>query len=142
MLIYISTQKLEVQSFVHGLGVPYTFIRVGWWMQLVFTLPPNSPADTQMVQRSHERHGDGNVKTAVTSFDDIGRFVSRIIADPRTLNQYVFCWSEEVSLNECYPLFERLCEQKLGDLIVPVSNPLVLACFQACIGSDVPFFLR
>lgn len=121
-------QKLEIWSFVRELGVPYTFIHVGWWMQLVFTHPANSPTDTWVAKMSRERHGDGNVKTAVTSFDDIGHFVSRIIADPRTINQYVFCWSEEVSLNEVYPVFERLSGQKLRDLIVPVRIPLFFFC--------------
>lgn len=51
--------------------------------------------------------GPGNVKTAVTSKTDIGRFVARIIDDPRTLNAQVFCYGDEISLEEAYDIAER-----------------------------------
>lgn len=33
--------------------------------------------------------GDGNKKSACIDVGDVGRFVARIVADPRTLNHYV-----------------------------------------------------
>ena len=72
------------------------------------------------------RFGPGNVKTAVTSFPDIGRFVSCIIADSRTINQDVSCWGEEISFDEVYSLADRVSGQKLSDLIVLVRNPVLI----------------
>lgn len=43
--------------------------------------------------------------------DHIGDFVARIIADPRTLNQYVFAYEDELSLKEIY----ELCSQAAGE---------------------------
>lgn len=80
----------------------------------------SSPAPSPVLQRSREFFADGNVKTAIMSLDDIGPFVSRIITDPRTLNQPVFCWSEQVTLNEVYALADRVSGEKISDLKIPV----------------------
>lgn len=60
-------------------------------------------------------YGSGDVKTAVTDRIDIGRFVERILNDPRTLNRYVFVWSEEVTQNETFALAERIT----GKILTP-----------------------
>ena len=59
------------------------------------------------------KYGTGNVKTAVTDLRDVGKFVARIIADERTLNRYVFCWTEEVTKNEVFALIKRVSGKDL-----------------------------
>lgn len=52
--------------------------------------------------------GDGDVPTAVTDADDVGRFAARVIADERTLNKMVFIYGEVVMPNQAYDLMEKL----------------------------------
>lgn len=66
-----------------------------------------------LAEFSKEFFGTGDVKTAVTDNRDIGKFVSHIIKDERTLNKYVFCWTEEVTQNEVLALAERISGQKI-----------------------------
>ena len=58
-------------------------------------------------------YGTGDVKTAITDLRDIGRVVARILADTRTLNQYVFIWAEEVTISEAIALAEKALGKKL-----------------------------
>lgn len=53
-------------------------------------------------------YGTGDVKCATTDLRDIGKFVARIITDPRTLNRYVFCSTEEVTKKEVFALAEKV----------------------------------
>ena len=54
------------------------------------------------------RFGTGDVKTAVTDARDIGKFVARIIADPFTLNRYVFVYGDQVTQKEVIEIAERV----------------------------------
>ncbi|KAL5527984.1 hypothetical protein ACEPAG_6785 [Sanghuangporus baumii] len=108
-------QKLAIHDYVKEIGIGFTFIDIGWWMDI--TLPfvdfKNFPQPIfQRVSKSYV--GSGDVKCAVIDKRDIGKFVARIIADDRTLNQYVFCWTEEVTLNEIITLAERVSGRKIN----------------------------
>lgn len=61
----------------------------------------------------------GNTKTLLSDKRDIGRFVARIIRDPRTLNRSVVAWSDEISQNEIISLIKA----KTGETptVFPVS---------------------
>ena len=48
------------------------------------------------------------MKTAILDNRDIGVYVARIIADQRTLNRYVFCWSEEVTQRQAFDLADKI----------------------------------
>jgi hypothetical protein len=61
-----------------------------------------------MTRMSYEFVGDGQKKLALTDLMDIGKFVSRIIEDDRTLNQYVFVCSEEWTTQECWDLGAKI----------------------------------
>jgi len=93
--------KLAVREYLQQSGVGYTFVDVGWWMQLL--LPPYSressmyPDLPQFAEWVRSKYGNYNTRAAVTDLGDIGKFVARIIDDSRTLNQYVFCWGDEVT---------------------------------------------
>lgn len=80
------------------------------------TLPyakPSQALNLGLFEFSEYKYGAGDVKTAVIDISDVGKFVARIIADDRTLNKYVFCWSEEVTQNEALALVKRISGKDL-----------------------------
>ncbi|KAI9063942.1 NAD-P-binding protein [Trametes sanguinea] len=86
-------QKFAIQDFVKELGVPYTFIDVGWWMKLALPLPERSTYPNK--EQSYLLFNDGEAKMLLTNLDHIGSYVARIVADPRTLNHAVIVWEPE-----------------------------------------------
>ena len=69
--------------------------------------------------------GDGNQLSARTDLRDIGRYVARIITDPRTLNKYVFAYNELWSQNQIYELLEKLSGETLERQLVGCTNRLL-----------------
>ncbi|OSC98809.1 NAD-P-binding protein [Trametes coccinea BRFM310] len=98
-------QKLAIRDFVKELGVPYTFIDVGWWMQLSLPLPERSVSPIKA--QSHTIFGKGDNKVLMTDLDHIGTYVARIVADPRTLNHAVMVWEDERTQLEQHEIGER-----------------------------------
>ena len=72
------------------------------------SLPDNIESLSLLKASRNTVFGTGEVKTAVTDLDDIGKFVARIIADPRTLNRYVFIAGEEVTQNKVFAIAEEV----------------------------------
>lgn len=91
-------QKYEVQEFIKKIGVPYTFIDVGWWMQL--TLPHPARSTSVIKPLTLQLHGNSDKKNLFTNLDRIGTFVARIVADERTINKYVIIWEAELTQRE------------------------------------------
>jgi len=93
--------KLAVREHLQGSGVGHTFIDVGWWMQLL--LPVHKlelsiyPGVPQVNEFLKPKYANYDTRTAATDIEDIGKFVARIVDDPRTLNHYVFCWGDEIT---------------------------------------------
>lgn len=58
--------------------------------------------------------GTGNSKCATTDVHDIGKFVARIVSDERTLNRYVFCYTNEVTQQEVLTLAEKISGKKIS----------------------------
>lgn len=56
---------------------------------------------------------DGNVPIALADVGDIGRYVAKVIVDPRTLNKRVFVYNEVFTQNQIYDLIERLTDEKI-----------------------------
>lgn len=100
--------------------MPYTFIDVGFWMQI--TVPPRVGTEGPSANRLREWYGEGNQKTAVVNLSSIGGFVARIIADPRTLNQYVFMCDDEVTMTEVYSIVSQISGEDLHKVKVEVSR--------------------
>ena len=50
----------------------------------------------------------GELKQALVDLRDVGKLVARIITDERTLNRYVFAYSEEHTQNEIIALAKRV----------------------------------
>ncbi|KAI0657640.1 NAD-P-binding protein [Cubamyces menziesii] len=99
-------QKLAIREFIQELGLPYTFIDVGWWMQISLPLPERS--QSPMKEQSYTIYGDGNNRMLVTDLNHIGTYVARIIADPRTLNHAVIIWEDEPTQLETREIGERV----------------------------------
>jgi hypothetical protein len=53
------------------------------------------------------------VPSALADIRDVGRYVARIIADPRTLNKKVHVYNEVYTRNQVYDLLEKLSGEKL-----------------------------
>ncbi|KAI0359310.1 NAD-P-binding protein [Trametes cingulata] len=102
---WLHDKKLAVRDYVKELGLHYTFIDVGWWMQGALPLPSNSTA--QMRDISWTIYGDGTNKTLLTELSHIGTYVARILADPRTVNQAVIIWEDEPTQLEAHEIGER-----------------------------------
>ena len=85
-----------------------------------FLTPLTDPAQTDIptfFELSRRIYGDGNQKTSLIDAPDIGRYTALIIADPRTLNKYVFCYGEEKLQNEIWEIVRK----KVGEKIDPVK---------------------
>ncbi|KAI0628429.1 NAD-P-binding protein [Trametes polyzona] len=99
-------KKLSIREFVQELGVPYTFLDVGWWMQISLPLPARSA--TSMKAKTYQVFGDGTNRFLVTDLRHIGTYVARVVADPRTLNHAVMIWEDEPTQLEAHEIGERL----------------------------------
>lgn len=65
--------------------------------------------------------GDGSVPSALTDLRDVGRYVARIIADPRTLNQMVFAYNELLTQPQVYDLLEKVSDETIQRNYVRIS---------------------
>jgi len=101
----LNDKKLTIREYIKELGVGYTFIDIGWWMQLVVPAGSNSP--TMLGPWGDEIYGPGDKKMLLTDLEHIGQYVAMIIADERTLNQYVIVWEEEMTLPEAKAISEE-----------------------------------
>ncbi|KAI0765605.1 NAD-P-binding protein [Trametes elegans] len=99
-------QKLAIHEYIQDLGLPYTFIDVGWWMQLSLPLPARS--SSKMKALLNEVHGAGHGRMLVTDLNHIGAFVARIVTDPRTLNRAVIVWEDELTQLDAHEIGERV----------------------------------
>ena len=79
------------------------------------TLPklPSGRIDKAVSGLGERIHGDGNVLSAFTHNRDVGRYVVRATLDPRTLNKFVFIYSEMLTMNQVYDQLEQLSGETL-----------------------------
>lgn len=87
-------QKEDVLNHIKNIFLPYTVIDVGWWYQVNLPRLPSGRIDYVAMETTDGIAGDGDVPFALTDLRDVGRYVARIIADPRTLNRMVFAYNE------------------------------------------------
>ncbi|KAH7385409.1 hypothetical protein DE146DRAFT_204456 [Phaeosphaeria sp. MPI-PUGE-AT-0046c] len=110
MLREMKENNLDV---VKRLYLPYTVIDVGWWYQLALPELPSGKLQTKKDVSLNELIGDGNTPFALIDNRDIGKFVTRIIADPRTLNKKIFCYNEISTSGKIWDLLEELSGEKI-----------------------------
>ncbi|KAI7909049.1 isoflavone reductase [Pyricularia oryzae] len=90
------------------LYLPYTVIDVGLWYQVNIPLVPSGRLDDLIVLDDSVIFGGGNTKTGLIDIDDIGRYVARIISDPRTLNKMVAAFGQVTTQNEIHSIVEEV----------------------------------
>ena len=117
--------------------MPYTFIDVGLWMQLCLPQPLRSCVPQPMKEMTWSVYADGSARSLVTSIESIGRYVARILADPRTLNQAVIVWEDEVRQGDAHALGERVSRD--GDALK--AKRIVVSTFVVA-GHDSTFEAR
>lgn len=105
--------KEEIYAYVKEIGLPYTVVDVGYWYQISFPRLPSGKVDYAMMIPNSDIHGDGEALNILTDKRDIGRFVARIIADARTVNQYVYTWGEVLTENEIFGMLEDMSGEKI-----------------------------
>ncbi|TBU52273.1 NAD-P-binding protein [Dichomitus squalens] len=79
--------KLAMRDFAKDLGVPYTFIDVGWWMQYYLPLPLRSTIPEAKKQKNWQIYGPGDKPILVTNVEHVGEYVAQIITDKRTARE-------------------------------------------------------
>lgn len=104
--------------------VPYTIIDTGVWHEVAIPRVSSGKLDHAAVMGRAFLVGRGQTPCATTALQDIGRFVASIIADPRTLNKYVFAYGEHVTQNQ----YISLAREIIGEDVpcIPVSEEKVL----------------
>ena len=106
-------QKEEVNNHILRLKLPYTYIDTGFWHLISFPKLPSGRTDDVHLYGGNEIYAGGDAPNLLVDLRDIGRFVARIIKDPRTLNKRVFMWSDELSQNEIYAISEEMSGEKI-----------------------------
>ena len=101
-------QKLGIREYVQELGVPYTIIDVGWWMQFYLPLPLRSAVAPELKAMSWAVYRGGESRNLLTNLDHIGTYVARIVADPRTVNKAVIIWEDEVLQKDAHEIGARV----------------------------------
>ncbi|OTA94710.1 hypothetical protein M434DRAFT_253549 [Hypoxylon sp. CO27-5] len=100
--------KEDILDHIKRLYLPYTAIDVGWWYQLSLPSLPSGRIRAKVEYSTTRIIGDGNLPWALTDNRDIGRYVAKIIADPRTLNKSVFIYSQVWTQNDVFNLLEKI----------------------------------
>jgi hypothetical protein len=117
----LAWQILEIRKYIEDSGVPHTYIDVGFWYQI--TVPYRGAVKGPIPELVREFYGDGEKKTSMVNRERIGLFVAQIIADPRTLNQYVFIYDDVRTMNEIYEVASRIAGEDFHKIKVVVSPP-------------------
>lgn len=76
-----------------------------------------------MTAANDEIVGEGNTPTALTDLRDIGRYVSKIIVDDRTLNKMVFAYNTLMTQNQIYDLMEKISGEQIARNYVRSTAP-------------------
>ncbi|KAH7144397.1 hypothetical protein B0J13DRAFT_555122 [Dactylonectria estremocensis] len=105
--------KEATLNHVKKIYLPYTVIDVGWWYQSSLPRLPSGKIDYAIRFPVANMYGDGNLPSALTDLRDIGKYVARIISDPRTLNKSVFVHNETWTQEQIFTLLEKASGEKV-----------------------------
>lgn len=106
-------QKEMVYNHARVIGLPYTIIDCGWWYQIAFPSLPSGKIDYAVLTPMAPLAGDGDMPSGLTDLRDVGRHVSKVIQDERTLNKMVFVYNEMWSQNQIWDKLEALSGEKI-----------------------------
>ncbi|KAI8214738.1 hypothetical protein K4K53_011863 [Colletotrichum sp. SAR 10_77] len=110
-MLLISLQKEKIYNELERCGISYTIIDVGWWYNGFIPEVPSGKTNHAIALPDFLRNlipGDGNMETYVINNEDVGKFVARIIVDPRTVNKRVMAAGASMSFNEMFAIAEEL----------------------------------
>lgn len=109
----MSSRKKMSSTTSGGSTCPTLSSTLGWWYQVTPPRVPSGRLDHALVMPSEGLFGDGRAPSALMNSRDIGRYVARIIADPRALNKSVFAYTEVLTQQQVYENVERPSGEKL-----------------------------
>ncbi|KAH8824181.1 hypothetical protein DL96DRAFT_1467778 [Flagelloscypha sp. PMI_526] len=115
--------KNEIREFIKDHSVPFTFIEVGWWSLNILPLPHVNPG-APLPEFGKQFAGSGKVLVSWTEWDSVGKLVTLIVADPRTLNQTVHAYDGEATLEEGWDLGTKISGEDFSDY--PKASPLLV----------------
>ncbi|KAI8931457.1 hypothetical protein NX059_011783 [Plenodomus lindquistii] len=107
-VMWLRDMKEDLLDRCKRLYLPYTVIDVGWWYRATLPRVPSGKLDSAISFPETLIGADGNVEFAGVDVADIGTYVARIIADPRTLNKQVFAYSQVTTQNHIWDTMEAL----------------------------------
>ncbi|CAK7200236.1 hypothetical protein SEUCBS139899_002927 [Sporothrix eucalyptigena] len=105
--------KEDIINHIKKIYLPYTIIDVGWWYNTTLPRLPSGKIDYALPPYEQSIAGEGTTPYALTDVGDIGIYTARIVGDPRTLNKYVFAYTELKTQLEIYDLIEKLSGEKV-----------------------------
>ncbi|KAF5675137.1 isoflavone reductase [Fusarium circinatum] len=94
--------KETTLDHIQRLHLDYTVIDVGLWYQISLPRLPSGRIDRNLFLYNSAIGGSGDIPCARTDSRDVGRYVARIITDPRTLNQKLFAYTDLRTQHELY----------------------------------------
>ncbi|OQD84177.1 hypothetical protein PENSOL_c131G06012 [Penicillium solitum] len=118
-IMWLRDEKEIVYNQIRQLWIPYTLVDVGWWYQLAYPGLESGSIDYAMTSGNDEIVGDGDMPTTLIDLRDIGRYMAKIISDPRTLNKKIFAYNVVSTQNKIHELMEELSEEKIFRNYVP-----------------------
>lgn len=105
-------QKEDVLNHIKKIHLGYTVIDIGWWYQISLPRLASGRVDYAITTTTSLVAGEGNVLSGYTDLRDVGKFVAKIVADPRTLNRMVFGYTKLWTQTQTYDLMEKLSGEK------------------------------
>ncbi|OJJ07896.1 hypothetical protein ASPVEDRAFT_142834 [Aspergillus versicolor CBS 583.65] len=108
-------KKEENFNYIQKIRLPYTYIDAGWWYQITLPRLPSGRLDYLLPASQPEQPIglDGTVPSALADIRDVGRYVAKIITDPRALNKKVHVYNEVHTRDQVYDLLESVSGEKL-----------------------------
>lgn len=92
--------------------MPYTVIDIGHWHEIMIPRIPSGRLDHRALYSTFFFVDEGSAPCATTYLPDVGKYVARIIADPRTLNRIVFAYGEVTTQRAAVDMVERFSGEK------------------------------
>ncbi|WQF77048.1 Putative NmrA-like domain, NAD(P)-binding domain superfamily [Colletotrichum destructivum] len=119
------SSKDKIYAELFAIGLSFTIIDVGWWYNGFVPKLPSGRTDYMMVLPEFMCNlipGNGDTKTHVVAYNDIGRLVARIIADPKTINKKILASGAVMSFNEMFDIAEELSREKTKRKYAPAEH--------------------
>lgn len=120
----LGLQKEGILNCIKCLYLSYTVIDTGWWYPLSLPPLPSGRIQSKAEYCTTQIVGDGNTPWELTANREIGKYVAKIIADPRTLSKSVFGYSAVHTQNAVWDILERVSGES-----VPRDSASLPFCF-------------